>query len=72
MKNHFVCTECKYTSSLSGSCQTDDCIKNGAPLTECACEDGKHEGVLQAAGTAVEEQIVPDKTINLDENDGVM
>ncbi len=48
MEKHYVCSECKYLSQHGGVCQTDDCLQQGISLKECHCEDGKHEGVLNA------------------------
>lgn len=41
---HFICTGgCKGESSRPGTCQAIDCHKEGLPLDECDCVDGKHE-----------------------------
>ena len=40
---HYICTGgCKGESSKPGACQAIDCPKEGQPLDECACVDGKH------------------------------
>lgn len=46
MEHHYVCSECGFTSKLAGTCQNDDCIKQGVRLNECHCEDGRHADVL--------------------------
>lgn len=45
---HFVCNECGTASKNAGTCQADDCIVQGGNLKECHCEDGKHDGVVNA------------------------
>ncbi len=45
--NHFVCTgKCHGVSEKAGVCETADCTKKGADLTECNCSDGNHAAVL--------------------------
>ena len=40
---HYICTGgCKGESEKSGVCQAEGCPKQGRPLTDCACQDGKH------------------------------
>ena len=40
---HYVCTgDCGGVSDEAKSCDAEDCSKYGEPLTECNCDDGKH------------------------------
>ena len=41
---HYVCTGgCQGVAESPGTCQDEKCAKHGLLLTECDCEDGKHE-----------------------------
>ena len=47
-KKHYVCSgDCASVSLRPGICNTNECIREGEPYTECACEDGMHEMVHQ-------------------------
>ena len=44
---HHICTGgCKGVSDTEGTCQAADCAKHEQPLTECNCEDDKHNGAF--------------------------
>jgi hypothetical protein len=47
MQIHYVCSECGYTSSIPGTCQNEECIRQGMPLSECHCQDNMHRMVLR-------------------------
>lgn len=50
MEKHYVCTGgCRGESKTPGVCQTEGCPKKGQPLTDCGCEDWKHEELLGKA-----------------------
>ena len=59
-QSHYVCSECRYTSKLAGTCQKDTCIRQGTRLSECHCEDGLHDMVMKSLpseeGDDVEQQ----------------
>ncbi|MDO8514799.1 MAG: hypothetical protein Q7S50_04610 [bacterium] len=43
---HYICTGgCEGVSEKPGDCQALACPKYGKPLSECNCENGKHEEV---------------------------
>lgn len=72
MNTHYVCSECGLVSKIASTCQNDDCVREGLPLTACNCEDGKHEGIVMAhVSDDGEEQIVPhnDQVVDLDSDD---
>jgi hypothetical protein len=43
---------------MSGTCQNEECIRQGTRLNECHCEDGMHRMVLRPRpeGDNVEEE----------------
>src|SRR3989344_7516952 len=44
---HYVCTGgCGGVAETPMSCQMVSCPKHQEPLIECACEDGKHELII--------------------------
>jgi hypothetical protein len=57
MENHFVCSECGFTSKLAGTCQNDNCIRQGTRLTECHCEDGTHAMIMRPTHDELTENI---------------
>ena len=45
---HYVCTgDCAGENTKPGMCDTSGCSKEGLPLTECKCDDGFHQKVVQ-------------------------
>lgn len=69
MNTHYVCAECGHVSKISSTCQNDDCVREGLPLTPCNCEDDKHEGItISRPPEDSDEQIVPhnDQVVDLD------
>jgi len=49
---HYVCTGgCGGVAEDAGVCQAGGCAKQNQPLTECNCEDEKHEAVLSQAAS---------------------
>ncbi len=41
---HYVCTGgCGGEADRPGTCQAEDCSKEGQPMVPCACEDGLHD-----------------------------
>lgn len=49
MEPHYICTGgCKGVSDKPKVCEAEDCPKKGQPLTECVCEDNRHDGAADA------------------------
>lgn len=54
---HYVCEgDCHGVSENPGVCQTEGCLNYQKPLSECHCEDGKHE--IPAMETEEENQSI--------------
>lgn len=49
MNTHYVCNGgCNGVAETPGTCGAETCAKHGMPLLACACENGKHEGIVTA------------------------
>lgn len=47
--SHYICTGgCGGVSEEAGVCQSEGCVKNSQPMTECNCSDSMHEGHTSA------------------------
>jgi hypothetical protein len=57
MQSHYVCSECGFTSKLAGTCQNDNCIRQGTRLLECHCTDGLHQIVRRENHDEITENI---------------
>ncbi len=53
---HYVCTGgCGGEKDRPGVCETEDCSKEGQPMTECNCIDGGHDEVSTSSGETSED-----------------
>ncbi|NBD73602.1 hypothetical protein GVX82_00995 [Patescibacteria group bacterium] len=53
---HYVCTGgCGGVAPDASVCGTQHCPKEGIPLTECHCTDGRHFAAFEADGVEVSE-----------------
>ncbi len=53
---HFVCTGgCGGVAPAEGVCGAQHCPKEGMPLTECHCTDGRHFEAFEREGEEVSE-----------------
>jgi hypothetical protein len=59
---HYVCTECKTTSTAPGVCETEDCIQEGLEMKECFCEDGLHSELVSDWKEKDEDGVVIDRS----------
>lgn len=65
MNTHYVCKgPCGAESSLPNVCTSDTCSRNGKPLVECKCIDGKHAEVLGKASDATVTEAHPEPEMN--------
>ena len=53
---HFICVgSCEGESSNPGTCQAEECKKEGEPLVPCNCEDGLHQEAKNASSQKEDE-----------------
>ena len=55
-QHHFICKGgCPGASEKSGVCGAKDCSREGGPLEECMCPDGRHGGAFEEVEESAEE-----------------
>lgn len=55
-EHHFICKGgCRGISEKSGVCGAKSCSKEGRPLEECMCPDGRHGGAFEEVEESAKE-----------------